>query len=82
MVGGCVGVCWAGSGLVKRWLYWRISRWTVRRFLLRDGYVMAAAGMHPPWPPLLKGGKVGGPLLTVGVLAALLLTVGKGGPSF
>ena len=35
------------------------SSWTTRRFLLRDGFVMAAAGMHPPWPPLLKGGRGG-----------------------
>ena len=26
---------------------------------LRDGFVMAAAGTDPPWPPLLKGGKLG-----------------------
>ncbi len=36
--------------------YWRISRRTIRRFLLRGGFVLAAAGTDPPWPPLLKGG--------------------------
>ncbi len=44
-------------GLVKSGPYWRISRWTIRRFLLRDFFVRAAAGTDPPWPPLLKGGK-------------------------
>jgi hypothetical protein len=41
----------AGPGLMKSGLYWGISSWTMRRFLLRDGFVMAAAGTTPPGPP-------------------------------
>ena len=30
---------------------------TIWRFVLRDGFVVAAAGTDPPWPPLFNGGK-------------------------
>ena len=42
---------------MKNGPYPRFSACTIRRFLLRRGFVMAAAGPDPPWPPLLKGGK-------------------------
>ncbi len=45
-----------GPGLMQSGPYWRISRWTIWRFRLRDGFVTATAGTDPPWPPLLKGG--------------------------
>ncbi len=46
-------------GRMKSAPYWRIAQRTIRRVLFRDGFVIAAAGMHPPWPLLLKGGKLG-----------------------
>ncbi len=46
-------------GVMKNGPVWRISRVTIRRFLLGDGFVMAAAGTDPPWPPLCKEGKLG-----------------------
>ena len=51
VVGKCEGEGWSSiCGL---------DGWRPLRFLLRDGFVIAAAGTHPPWPPLLKGGKLG-----------------------
>ena len=47
-----------GPGRMKSGPYWRVARWTIRRFLLRDGFVMAAAAIDPPWPPLLRGGRL------------------------
>ncbi len=35
----------------------RESRQMFRRFLLRDGFVALAAGMHPPLAPPSKGGE-------------------------
>ncbi len=35
---------------MKRKPCWRILRCTIRRFLLSDGFVIAAAGMNPPRP--------------------------------
>ncbi len=40
----------SGPGLMKSGPYWRISRWTIWRFLLRDGFVTAVAGMQMGWP--------------------------------
>ncbi len=37
-----------GPGLMKSGAYWRISRRTIRRFLLRDRIVMATSGIDPP----------------------------------
>ena len=37
------------SGVMKIGRFWRISRSEDRRFLLRDGFMMAAVGMHPPF---------------------------------
>ena len=45
---------------MRRGPCWRTLRCTIRRFPLLDSFVMAAAGPDPPWPPLLKGGKLGG----------------------
>ena len=44
------------GGLLKSGPYWRISRCTIRRLRLRDGFVMVAAGMAPPGPGVMKSG--------------------------
>ncbi len=45
----------AWPGVMRIGRFWQISSCTIRGILLRDGFVMAAAGMHPPRVILAEG---------------------------
>ena len=46
------------AGNTERGALIMIARVTRSGVRLCDGFVMATAGTDPPWPPLLKGGKL------------------------